>query len=349
MSSPPLPELVRDPRWFPFDLDRQTGAIRFADVGEGWPDWNRFFSHTEKDGPIRQQSLPAPELLKLAGGEPPRLNFIWHTAYCCSTAIAKALEVPGRSTAHLEPQVLISLAHTRRQSDREARGDLAWLSEAVFRLLARPYASGASATVKPAPTSSYLTGDAALKTKGRMLFLYSDCKSFLLSTLRYGEHRRRFVRSLFRDIRAETRWSRRWTPEAMAEITDLEVASLVWQLQIVRFRESMLRLGDRAASLDCETFLAEPRTTIETLWHYFELPGRPDESPLIADAGYLNRHAKFAGQEFARDRHREAARHVAPEVLAEVERIAEASYDLFPENRGALPLARPLLGASLTP
>ena len=331
-----LPEVVRDPRWYPYDLDRQTGAIRFADVGAGWPDWKRFFAHKPGDGAIPQQNLSAQDARMLAAGEPPRINFIWHTAFCCSTAIANALEVPGASTAHLEPQILISLAHARRQSDRDARGDLSWLSQAVFRLLSRAYAPGAAATVKAAPTSSYLVGDATLKTSGRMLFLYSDCRSFLLATLRYGEQRRRYVRSLFRDLRSEARWSRRWTPEAMAELTDLEIASLTWQLQIVRFRESLVRLGERAASLDCDAFLAEPQAAIQRLWAFFELPGPASASPLFTDPAFLTRHAKFASDTFSPGQRREAQKNIAPEMLAEVERIAEAGYEMFPENRGAL-------------
>jgi len=340
-----VPEAIRDPRWYPMELDRRTGGLRFADVGEGWPDWQRFYAHTEEDGPMRQQVLPAAEALKLVGGAPPRLNLIWHTAYCCSTAIGNALEVPGRNAALFEPQILVSLAHMRRQSDREGRADLSWLSEAIFRLLARPFAPGATTTVKAAPTSSYLIGDAALKTTGRMLFLYSDCRSFLLATMRYGERRRRFVRSIFRDVRAEKRWSQRWTPDAMAEITDLEVASLAWQLQIVRFRESMLRLGERVVSLDCDAFLADPKTTVVKLWEFFELPGDPGESPLIADPGYLGRHAKYGGQSFSIDERITADKSLSPKLLQEVERIVEASYELFPENRGVLPLPRALLAA----
>jgi len=343
VSDASLPEAVRDPRWYPYDLDRQTGAIRFADVGAGWPDWKRFFAHKPEDGPIVQQSLPAPEVRKLAGGEPPRLNFIWHTAFCCSTAIANALEVPGRSTAHLEPQVMSSVANLRRQSDRDPRGDLSWMSEAVFRLLARPYAEGASVSVKAAPTASYLTGDAMLKSRGRMLFLYSDCRSFLLATLRYGEQRRRFVRGLFRDIRSETRWSRRWTAEAVSDLTDLEIASLAWQLQIVRFRESLVRLGDRAVSLNCDSFLADPRATIERLWSFFELSGSASDSPLLNDPEYLSRHAKYADERFSLAERRAAQNQVAPEILAQVERIAESSNELFPENRNALPLPNPLM------
>lgn len=332
--------IIGEPRWFPIDLDRETGAIRFADIGDGRPNWRDFLDIAAGDKVPVEKSLAAADAFKFVSQdhETARVNFIWHTAYCCSTAIATALDVPGRNLSLFEPQILISVAQARRQADRMRRGDISWLSDAVFRLMSRPYADGA-VTIKPSPVSNYLATDAAAKTRGKMLFLYSDCRSFLMASMRYGENRRRTVRHLFQEIRHDGAASDRWTAESVAGLTDLEIAGLTWQLQIARFAEFLKRLGPRAASLDCQVFLAHPKETVAAIWRFLELPGKPEESELFQDAEFLHRHAKYPGEIFAPEMR--LNEHPDPLVSDEIDRIAEASCALLPA--GTLPLPNPLV------
>lgn len=331
---------VGELRWFPIDLDKQTGAIDFADIGAERPNWQELLEIAAGERTPARKSLTAADAFKLVTDNPaqPRVNFIWHTSYCCSTAIAAALDVPGRNLSLFEPQILISVANARRQADRLHRGDISWLSDAVFRLLGRPYFDGASVTVKPAPVSNYLAADAAAKTKGKMLFLYSDCRSFLLASTRYGENRRRTVRHLFNEIRHDGEAAQRWTAESIAGLTDLEIAGLTWQIQIARFSQDLKRLGERAASLDCDAFLAAPQEVIAKIWKFFELPGDASESELIQDPGFLHRHSKYPDQSFVPD----ARRDLDPAIRVEIDRIVETSCALFPDPASGLPLARPL-------
>jgi hypothetical protein len=213
----------------------------------------------------------------------------------------------------------------------------------VFRLLNRPDTQDAAVTVKPAPVSNYLIGDAAAKTKGKMLFLYCDCKSFLTAAMRYGENRRRIVRYLFNILYRDEAAAQRWTPESVAELTDLEIAGLAWQLMIMRFDASLKLHGDRAASLDCDAFLENPREVLARVWDFLELPGSAEESGLFRDEGFLNRHSKYAGRSFAREQRLAAQKDLSPELAAEIDKTAEAVLAQFPQSAPPiLPLPRPL-------
>lgn len=335
--------LIGDARWFPMALDARTGAIRFADIGDGRPRWQDVEAILTGNKVPAEQSLPAAAAFKLVRDdpEPARINFIWHTSYCCSTAIATALDVPGRNLSLFEPPILVNVAQARRQADRQRRGDISWLSDAVFRLLSRPYMTDASVTLKPAPASNYLIADAAAKTRGKMLFLYSDCRDFLVSSMRYGETRRRTVRHLFNEIREDGAEGARWTEESIAGLTDLEVAGLVWQLQIARFDTYLKRLGSRAASLDCRAFLTDPRAVLGEIWRFLEIPGDASESP-IGDPGFLRRHAKYPDEPFTPEARLKAARHVDPRIMEEIDRLVEASCALLPKAT-TLPLPNPLV------
>lgn len=340
-------DLVGEFHWFPIDLDKQTGAIRFADIGFERPKWQDFVDIAAGDRRVPQRSLPAAAAFRFVADNPvpPRVNFIWHSSYCCSTAIATALDVPGRNLSLFEPQILISVAHARRQADRQNKGDISWLSDAVFRLLGRPYLEGGSVTLKPAPTSNYLVADAAAKTRGKMLFLYSDCRSFLIASMRYGESRRRFVRDLFSEIRHDDEARLRWTDDSIARLTDLEIAGLTWQLQLARFGEHLKRFGERAASLDCDAFLENPKEVVAKIWRFFDLPGRPEESEAFQDPDFLRRHSKYPDEPFAPDARLGAERALHPKIREELDRIVEASTALFPDPATALPLPRALATA----
>jgi hypothetical protein len=343
-QSRPDSGLLTDRRWFPIDLDRQTGAIRFADIGtEGRMSWREFLDIAAGEKRVAQRSLPAADAFRLVtgGAARERMNFIWHTSYCCSTAIASALDVPGRNLSIFEPQILVSVASARRESDRMRGGDITWLSDAVFRLLCLHRQDGESITVKPAPVSNYLVPDAAAKTGGKMLFLYCDCRSFLLASMRYGENRRRTVRHLFNTIRHDGGSARQWTADSIAGLTDLEIAALAWQLQIARFAEYLSRYGDRTASLDCEAFLRRPAETLRSIWRFLELPGDAEESEALRDHSFFARHAKFPDETFAPQARLAAGNGVHPDVLTEIDRTIAACANLFPHAK--LPLSNPLV------
>ncbi|HEY4112557.1 MAG TPA: hypothetical protein VGM17_00710 [Rhizomicrobium sp.] len=340
---------IGDPRWFPMDLDQQTGAIRFADIGPERPGGRDFLDIVRGERVVPQKTLPAAEALKIVRDDPerPRINFIWHTSYCCSTAIASAIDVPGRNTSLLEPTLLLRVALLRREADRQRR-DISWLSDVAYRLLNRPYQKGAAVTIKAAPTSNYLVADAAAKTNGKMLFLYCDCKSFLRATMRYGENRRSTVRYLFNVLYRDEGAVTRWNPESIAKLTDLEIAGLTWQLLISRFEASLKIYGDRAASLDCDAFLEDPQGVLARIWDFLELPGDVEESSLYWDDVFLNRHAKYAGKSFTPEARLQAGKYLNAELAAEIDKTADAVLSQFSQGRDILPLPRALATKAVT-
>ncbi len=339
-----VPDFVGDRRWFPLDLDRQTGAIEFVDTQCDTPTAQDFIDIFAGERTLPRKSMSASAIWKAFEKNPvrPQLRFIWHTAYCCSTAISKALDTPGANMSVCEPLILTSLALARRQCDKERRGDISWLSDVAFRLLDQPSTPGTSVTVKPSPISSYLVADAAKKTSGKMLFLYSDCRSFLLASMRYGENRRRFVREMFNAIKSDSSVATSWSPDQLATLTDLEVAALTWQLQMIHFLDQMRRHGDRAASLDCDAFLASPQEVIEKIWKFLELPGDVKESAAFRDPAFVAKHVKYPDIPFSLEARLSEEERLEPGRRDEIERIVAASNALFPDIANALPLPNPL-------
>ena len=331
--------IIADPRWFPVDLDRETGGILFTDVSnKRHPDFRDMRAEATKPDVV----LAPDAAFRLISSQQfqPRINFIWHTAWCCSTAIAHALDVPGRCLSLQEPQIMNSVARARRESDLARRGDISWVSDVVFRLMARSTVKDAPVTVKAAPVANYLVGDALAKTHGKMLFLYSDCREFLLAVMRHDEFRRHFVRGLFGFL-VDEGGSGRWSPHAIARMTDLEIAGLVWMLQMEKFAHDIKRCGERAASLDCALFIENPRDVLRALWRFFEMPGQVEDSDAFRDGGFFNRHLTYPDENFTLALRRDAMDGLSPRSREQIEKIAKSSIALLP--MGALPLPNPLM------
>src|SRR5690242_19618117 len=75
------------------------------------------------------------------------IHYIFHSAYCCSTMLARAFDIEGVSMGLKEPLILNDLSGWR---SRGASGtELAEGLDSALRLLARPFGAGEAVVVKP--------------------------------------------------------------------------------------------------------------------------------------------------------------------------------------------------------
>jgi hypothetical protein len=73
-------------------------------------------------GPVPVDALPEDAITPHTAP----LHFVFHTAFCCSTLLARALDVPGSSMGLKEPSVLVDFASVwlqRRQTQATETGD----------------------------------------------------------------------------------------------------------------------------------------------------------------------------------------------------------------------------------
>src|SRR5438552_3069742 len=66
----------------------------------------RFLARAQKSDPVPLAELPAAQIREQAG----KMHFIFHTAFCCSTLLTRALDIPGVSMGVKEPSVLAAFA-----------------------------------------------------------------------------------------------------------------------------------------------------------------------------------------------------------------------------------------------
>jgi len=343
-SQHPGREIVADPAWFPENFDARRDEFQFVATNR-----TELAAQTFLDGRwdrecARRCRLSAGTVASSDAGNNRRsVGIIWHTAFCCSTLLAKALDWPGSSLSLCEPQILVDIAGARRtKSLSESRA--ATIAQITFDLLGRRFTAGESIIVKPSPAANSLLRETAVGTIGQMLFLFSDCKSFLISIARLGEDGRKYVRRLFLALLAEGHVQAQWPTATLLGMSDIELAAIVWHMQMAEFHRNWPKLATgRAASLDCDAFLASPAETLFRLDRFFSLGIGEQHLQDIAAGPLFQRNAKTGEEAWnVMRRHEEHAR-LAQQMDEDLKRIVMESYNICSSTPRGYPLPHPLM------
>jgi hypothetical protein len=346
--APRASDVLADPAWFLQDYDTVTRKLRFV----------RTTREALANQPFLAEGLwnyaPLPQTLiaesAIADALPestplPRANFIWHTAFCCSTLIARALDREGSNLSLKEPGVLLTLADAKRQRAMGPGKPLSYrFPEIVLRLLARPFADGEQVTFKPTNSGNYALRDAAALTLGKHLFLFSDCRSFVISIAKKGEYGRRYVRDLYTRILGDGNEQGAWPVQQVFAYSDLQLAAIVWHMQIAEFHRSWPMLKDgRAASLDCDAFLADPVEALSKIDAFLGLGlGREHLASVVASPIFAQ-HSKDTTSAYGIASRRADHGAAAAGIERDLDDIVSWSYDLCRRTPVGAPLPQPLI------
>ncbi len=246
-----------------------------------------------------------------AVASPAPVHFIFHSAYCASTMLVRALDVTGSAMGLSEPVLLNDMIGWRRRG-ADSRQHAKTLRDALGQL-ARPYAPGESVVIKPSNIFNGLAAQSlSLLPNARALLLYAPLPDFLLSVARKGLWCRLWTRELLEGMLQDGLVDLGFEPRDFFRQSDLQVAAVGWLAQQAMFERLAHQFGPtRIASLDSETLTRDPASAVALVARHFDLPGSKagqtahDGHPAIA------RNSK-SGESFAageRQSDQEAARH----------------------------------------
>ena len=343
-DGPTVSDIVNDPAWF---LDRivpqlDVAVLKPANrqvIAEGL-----FLDHRWSQDATTAK-IPLGALRDYAGEDRPAM--IWHTAFCCSTLIADLLDTPGVCLALKEPGVLLDLAAARRAGAPAADDRL---SKAVLTRLARSPTTKEQVVIKPSNGANSLL---SIDTGGQALMLYSTCRDFVVSVVaglpahNGGEDRKRFARTLMLDRATSERPNIPWRPFELCVMTDLQIAALLWHVQVMEFRAVARQRGPaRVRSLDCADFLADPQRALAALDDFLGLKLGPARINTAVGGEKLSRHAKTPEAAFSARRRAESMAAAAEAIGPVLDAVVNWSYQVCPATPPGDPIGAPLLAAA---
>lgn len=344
-----LEVVLADPLWFLDAVDPKSRGFSFVKTSRGLLQESAFLDHrmSAAAGPRADFPLSAGEfavITDLRARQAPA-GFIFHTSFCRSTLLARALHREGASFSLKEPGALVSLAHGLRAAGAGMAADeRGQLIDAALTLLGRPLAQGERVLIKPSNFANTLL-PAVLARGGRVLLMYSELRPFLLSILKRGEEGRVFVRRLFNALRMDpVAVANIPSPQAML-FTDLEVAALVWRQQMETFVETLRDWPDAALrSLDAEVLGACPEETLRAAFDFFEIETDEQHVREVVRGPIFEHDSKQADRPYAPALEAEAARETERVFASSIARALDWAEKARLRTDIALPLARPLLG-----
>lgn len=331
MSAPALRDVVLSPEWLPHTYDASGANLTFVDVPQSARTSLTFLSDEDFAGKFAKATFPVESVgREVQAAERAPIHFLFHTSFCGSTLLARALDIPGTSTALREPDVLINLANRIVRCDDQANRERLDL---VLRLLGRPLSPGERVIVKPTNFANRLVEPMLrMRPESRAVLLYSDVETFLRSLLKRGMFGRIFGRRMFTQVSAWAALDFGYSVTDLLQQTDAQIAALAWLMQVRRFDSIAGAFGERVMIVDSATLLADPVETIDCVQALFGLGidrSRVDE---IASGPVFSKHSKFSDRDYdsvAREEEHRAASDAHAEEIAMVVKWIEKVASQF--------------------
>ncbi len=262
--------IVADPEWLAHRYDERADAFHYRHVTRARHAEIGFATDDYLGKEAKPVVIPRKDAAAALGEQAP-IHFIFHSAFCASTMLVRALDLPGSAMGIAEPVLLNDMAGWRKRG-AEVRFHGQVMNDALGQL-ARPWGRGEAVVLKPSNVFNGLAmGALALRPQARALLLYAPIEEFLLSVARKGMWCRLWGRELLELLLDEGMVDLGFEPRDYLRQTDLQVAAVGWLAQHMQFHRICRQFGpDRIATLDSETLTRSPAETIARVAKHFNL------------------------------------------------------------------------------
>jgi hypothetical protein len=258
---------VSQPEWLAHRYDAPRDAFQMIQVDRTTRAGVPFLTDEHLGTPalraFRRADLPARSSAPM--------HFVFHSAYCCSTLLARSLDVPGVATALKEPQLLNDMVGWRHRGATPAH--IRPVLDQALTLLARPFEEGESVIVKPSNVVNALIGGMlSLRPQANALLLYAPLRVFVASIARKGMWGRLWVRDLLAKQLADGIVDLGFASGDYLLHTDLQAAAVGWLAQQALFTRLATAMPHRVRLLNSEVLVSQPTRSIDAVARLFELP-----------------------------------------------------------------------------
>lgn len=326
-------DIAADPAWLPHRIDVGARQVEFIRVPRETLAERGFLA--DRDPPPGERVLvgwDAVRGMQVPAGE---LHFIFHTAFCRSTLLVRALDAHGVAAGLNEPGIIASLVNA---------GDAAApLLGPVLALLARPHAPREVVVVKPTNHANRLMPALLRADPGaRAVLMSNDLPVFLRSVARKGLMGRNWGRKLFLELQSYAGLDFRMEPRETFAMTDMQAAGLAW---LLNQRFFALHLGghmqgvspERLRLLDGDRFDVERERTLAAVFAHLGVAVPEGLPAQLAQGPVFGQHAKLGG-EFAGD----DAAGTDPKLEEEIGQVGQWTGLIAQQAGLSLPLAQTL-------
>ena len=299
-------EMLADPAWLPHRYDETADAIRFVRLGRDGHRAATFITDEYISGIDEFQAVPAAAIPRTSAENSP-VHYVFHSAYCCSTLVARMFDAPALSMGLKEPQILNDLVGWRRRGAPPRQ--LAERLDLAIALLARPFEEGEVSVIKSSNiVNSLAPAMMGLRAEAKAILLYAPIDDFLASIAVKGLWGRRWVRQALWGQLRDGVVVQQFSQEELFELTDLQVAGLGWLSHHGIYEGMIKRFGpDRIAICDSRSLLQDSGATVAAAFSHLGIQLSEQRCAQIASGPAFTTNSKDRSSYSAEDRARQIA------------------------------------------
>lgn len=203
---------------------------------------------------------------------------LFHTAFCGSTLLARALQAPPAVMSLREPSALLALAMASLKPDIVPPAQVERAARVVLGLLGRPWVDGGRVLIKPTnQVNRILPLLLRVSPQSRVLLLHSSLEQFLMSCLKKLPAAEQQVRWMAQALLPGTQLAQRLGIPLTHPFNLVESAVLTWHAQMEIYARALSAdTDDRLRSIDIDTLLAAPTRSVAAAADHLYLPGAHD-------------------------------------------------------------------------
>lgn len=325
-------ELFRSPDFYPLKMDFDRGLLGFLPMSRAAYKASSFLDgRTQAANPERYDALVAD--LLLAGAElptaPNRVHYIFHAAFCCSTLLARYLELIPPCFVLKEPLFLTQMAIVRpRAMEAHNEGALEpaeWTRQfdLCIRLLGRGYATDDIVAIKVNDICNSL-GEILLARDpaSKAVFVTIGLKDFLLVLLKDPD-RRQWLRGRLIRARNDSGVVPELAEFDPTRMSDAEGGAYLWALNEA-LRARLCAAGQsRVLTLPGEEIADAPAGAVRSVAIHFGLPVSQGLPKNIFSDATAARHAKDPSRTYDARSRRKELKTLQKQIGAEADRGVE--------------------------
>ena len=336
--------VVGDAAWIAHRYDPIEDAVHFLPVPRAVQREAIFITDEYLPAGLQPLVVRRSDAMAVAPPSVP-LHFVFHSAFCCSTLLARAFDRPGWAMGLKEPMILNDCIGWRRRGGTGP--DMASVLDDILTLLARPLTPGEAVIVKPSNVANALIpAMLTLRPQAHALLLYAPLRTYLASIAKKGMDGRLWVRTLLLGLLDDRLIDLSFSIRDHLGQSDLQVAAIGWLAQQALFEATVARFGaDRVRTLDSATLTADPAGVMRALSDLFGLPLSPMALDEIVTGPAFTRHSKL-GTTFATDDRRREHHDAATIHADEIEKVSIWTEVVARTMGVAITPPAPLLAAS---
>jgi len=301
------PALLFEPGIYVFDFALDSYLTKFLLVSEDHLKLAPFIDSRFEPLAQAQFTISTKELFaleKMHDIKRPQSAFIFHHAFVCSTLLARCLNQIDAFFSLKEPWILRRLSDLKRAHGLKIPPDQ-W--QAMFTsylgLLAKNYQTGRTPVIKATNVANNLLTD-ILKyfPDQKILYLYSDLESFLVSNLKKPPETQKKMPGLALAFLLDGDFAQRFPQFSdVNRLSFLQVCALIWLVNLYNFKIGVEKPRQpNVRTLEMKDFLGNMGGSLKNLSSFYGHQATPDEIDAMMDPKVTETDAKHQDVTYGR-------------------------------------------------